>query len=191
MLTIQSYEYKALMARLRREEEERSYERMLKAPPHRETFGQRFPMAAAMTQADSYIEANKPFRQSDMGEDSIAHGEVQQQVSLIINFLVSILGCAGAIWMVAQWWSTTARVFLTLGGSIIVGIAEVAVYSAYSWRMAEGDKKQQSLQEVREVVKTWVVGEDDDTKEGHGPVLIQPKDHDTDTSLRKRLVVPP
>lgn len=180
------------MARLRRDEEERSYERMLKAPPTRETFGQRFPMAVAMTQADSYMEANKPFRQSDMGEENIAHGEVQQQVSLIVNFLISIVGCAGAIWIVAQWWSTTARLFLTLGGSIIVGIAEVAVYSAYSWRMAEGDRKQKGMKEVREVVKTWVVGDDDDTKEGgHGPVLIQPKDHDTDTSLRKRLVVPP
>lgn len=40
----QTDEYKALMARLRREEEERSYERMLRKAPERETFAQRFPM---------------------------------------------------------------------------------------------------------------------------------------------------
>jgi hypothetical protein len=186
---LQSSEYKALMARLRHQEEQRNYERMLKPLPNRDTFSQRFPMAP-MNQADSYAEANKPFRQSDMGEDGIDHGEIQKQVSLIVNFLISIMGCAAAIWIAAQWWSTTARLFLTLGGSIVVAIAEVAVYSAYSWRMAEGDKKQQKTKEVRKIVKTWVVGDDANAKEGREPLLVAPIHHDMDTSLRKRVVVP-
>jgi hypothetical protein len=177
------------MARLRRDEEERSYERMLKAPPNRETFAQRFP-TSPMSLADSFAEANKPVRQSDMGDDGIAQAEVQQQVTLIFNFLISIIGCAAAIWIAAQWWSTTARLFLTLGGSIIVAVAEVAVYSAYSWRMAEGDRKQRGTKEVKEIMKTWVIGEDNSTKEGYEPVLIQAKDPDTDTNLRKRVVAP-
>ncbi|KAI1865621.1 hypothetical protein JX265_007944 [Neoarthrinium moseri] len=198
-----SEEYKQLMARLRRDEEERSYERMLKASSTRETFAQRFP-TAPMSMADSFAEANRPSRQSDWGEDQISHGEVQKQVTLIVNFLVSIAGCAAAIWMVARWWSTTARLFLTLGGSIVVAIAEVAVYQAYSWRMAEGDKKQRDMKEVRQIVKTWVIGDDENKGEGEGqdddvgqaaeegkePVLLQPKDGGNDSTLRKRIAAP-
>lgn len=182
-----SDEYKQLMARLRRDEEERSYERMIKAPATRETFAQRFPMAP-MTMADSFAEANKPTSKSDIGEETINHGEIQQQVTLIVNFLVSIAGCAAAIWICAQWWSTTARLFLTLFGTITVAICEVAVYTAYSWRMAEGEKKQQNMKEVKDIVKTWVIGTDEPSKEGYEPVLIQPKDEDTDTGIRKRTV---
>lgn len=180
-------EYKALMARLRREEEERSYERMLNAAPTRESFAQRFPNAPPMGLADSFAEANKPYRQSDMGDDEISHAEIQKQVTLIVNFLVSIAGCAAAIWIAAQWWPTPARLFLTLGGCLVVAVAEVAVYYAYNWRMAEGDRKQEMKQEVRQIVKTWVVG--DEPKEGYEPTLIEPKEDDaTETQLRKRTV---
>ncbi|ORY68273.1 endoplasmic reticulum-based factor for assembly of V-ATPase-domain-containing protein [Pseudomassariella vexata] len=179
-------EYKTLMARLRRDEEERSYERMLRAGPDRETFVQRFPTAPM---AHSFAEVNKPSRPSDLGEDSIDQGDIQQQVTLIINFLVSIFGCAAAIWILARWWSTPARLFLTLGGSLVVAIAEVTVYSAYSWRMEQGDKKEQGRKEVREITKTWVVGEDQgkDVKEGYELVLIKPKDSEADMTLRKRV----
>jgi TMEM199 family protein len=178
------------MARLRREEEERSYERMLKAPPVRETFAQRFPTApvARMTLADSFAEANKPNRKSDLGEDDISHGEIQKQVTLVVNFLVSIAGCAAAFWICAQWWSTTARLFLTLFGTIVVAVCEVAVYSAYSWRMEEGDKKQRNMKEVKEVVQTWVIGEDEKSKEGYEPLLIQPEEPDAVQGMRKRTV---
>lgn len=178
-------EYKALMARLRREEEERSYERMLKGAPGRETFAQRFPNAPM---AQSFAAVNKPNRESDLGDEEISQAEIQKQITLIINFLISIAGCAAAIWIVAKWWSTPARLFLTLGGSIVVGIAEVAVYSAYSWRMAQGDKKQKAMKEVKEIVKTWVVGEEDG-KEGYVPVLIPPKDNESMATLRKRVGV--
>lgn len=184
---LQTEEYKALMARLRREEEERSYERMLNAAPTRESFAQRFPNAPPMGLADSFAEANKPYRRSDMGDDEISHAEIQKQVTLIVNFLVSIAGCAAAIWIAAQWWPTPARLFLALGGCLVVAVAEVAVYYAYNWRMAEGDRKQEMKQEVRQIVKTWVVGEE--PKEGYEPTLIEPKEDDaTETQLRKRTV---
>lgn len=187
------------MARLRREEEERSYERMLKAPTTRETFAQRFPAAPApMSLADSFAEANKPTRAADLGSDEITHGEIQKQVTLIINFLISIVGCAAAIWMVSRWWGTTARLLLTLTGSIVVAICEVVVYNAYSWRMEEGERKQREAREVREVVQTWVVGDQEPEKPGYEPVLIPPKEHDADTdadanadaNLRRRTVAP-
>ncbi|XXH01613.1 hypothetical protein Hte_007973 [Hypoxylon texense] len=182
-------EYKALMARLRREEEERSYERMLKKAPPRESFAQRFPDTPM---AHSFAEVNRPSKESDIGED-IEQGDIQKQITLIINFLVSVFGCGAALWLAAKWWSVPARLFLSLGGSIIVAIAEVAVYSAYTWRMAEGEKSQKKIREVKEVVQTWVVGEEEDEKKAiHEPVnLSEAGDTEFDaTNLRRRIKGP-
>ncbi|KAK7968920.1 hypothetical protein PG996_002638 [Apiospora saccharicola] len=189
-------QYKALMERLRRDEEERSYERMLKNGPIRETFAQRFPNAPPLSLVESFAAANRVQRKSDLGEETISQEEIQQQITLIINFLISIAGCAAALWIAARWWSTPARLFLALGGSIVVAIAEVAVYNAYQWRMAQGDKKQQAKKEVRSIVKTWIVGEEEEKhKEGYEPVLIPPPTEDEakqtadqNQELRKRTV---
>ncbi|KAK8035774.1 hypothetical protein PG991_001847 [Apiospora marii] len=187
-----------LMERLRRDEEERSYERMLKAGPTRETFAQRFPNAPPLSLVESFAAANRPHQKSDLGEETISQEEIQQQVTLIINFLISIAGCAAALWIAARWWSTPARLFLALGGSIVVAVAEVAVYNAYQWRMVQGDKKQQAKKEVRSIVKTWIVVEEEEreqTKEGYEPVLIPPPMEDEakqtaeqNQELRKRTV---
>ncbi|KAF5546669.1 vacuolar er assembly vma12 [Fusarium mexicanum] len=162
-----SPEYKALMARLRREEEARSYERMINPPPQHETFKDHFPSSAA-----SFAAANRPTSASDLGDDDMAMEEVHKQVTLIINFLVSIAGVAGTLWVTARWWSLPARMFLTMGGSILVAIAEVVVYNAYIWKMDQGRKKHGKVKEVREVVESWVLGKDEDEKS----VLIKEKD---------------
>ncbi|KAI1801259.1 endoplasmic reticulum-based factor for assembly of V-ATPase-domain-containing protein [Daldinia bambusicola] len=180
-------EYKELMARLRREEEERSYERMLKKAPPRESFAQRFP---SDPMAQSFAEVNRPLRASDIGED-IEHGDIQKQITLVINFLVSIFGSGAALWLAARWWSVPARLFLSLGGSIIVAIAEVAVYSAYTWRMAEGEKHQKKKKEVKEIVQTWVVGEDDSVKKDLIKAPIpESAESEIDTNLRRRIKAP-
>ncbi|KAF5977729.1 hypothetical protein FCOIX_6326 [Fusarium coicis] len=98
-----SPEYKALMARLRREEEARSYERMINPPPQRETFKDHFPSITA-----SFAAANRPTSASDLGDDDVAMEEVHKQITLIINFLVSIAGVAGTLWVTARWWSLPA-----------------------------------------------------------------------------------
>ncbi|KAI1372112.1 endoplasmic reticulum-based factor for assembly of V-ATPase-domain-containing protein [Hypoxylon crocopeplum] len=178
-------EYKALMARLRREEEYRSYERMLKKAPPRESFAQRFPEAPM---AHSFAEVNRPSKASDIGDD-IEHGDVQKQITLVINFLISIFGSGVALWMASRWWSVPARLFLSLGGSIIVAIAEVAVYSAYTWRMAEGEKTQKKKKEIKEIVETWVVGDDDYEKKGNSelpPIPINQHSATPETNLRRR-----
>ncbi|KAI1441259.1 endoplasmic reticulum-based factor for assembly of V-ATPase-domain-containing protein [Annulohypoxylon stygium] len=174
-------EYKALMARLRREEEERTYERMLKKAPPKESFARRFPDAPM---AQSFAEVNRPTKASDIGDD-IEHGDVQKQVTLVINFLLSIFGAGAALWIAARWWSVPARLFLSLGGSIIVAIAEVAVYSAYTWRMAEGEKIQNRKKEVKEIVQTWVIGEDDHEKKGYDKPL-KLDETEPATNLRRR-----
>ncbi|TRX92541.1 hypothetical protein FHL15_006468 [Xylaria flabelliformis] len=173
----QTDEYKELMARLRREEEERSYERMLRKAPPRESFAERFPMA------HSFAEVNKPSKKSDEEADDIEFGDLQKQITLIINFLVSVFGCGAALWKLAQWWPVSTRLFLSLGGAIVVAITEVAVYSAYTWRMSQSETKQATMREVREVVKTWVVGEEDDK-----PYLVADDSRGPDTSLRRRVI---
>lgn len=170
------------MARLRREEEARSYERMVNPTPQLSSFHDHFPHAAR-----SFAEVNKPLRAGDLGDDEVTYNEVHRQVMLIINFLVSIAGVAGTLWIAARWWSLPSRLFLTLFGSILVAIAEVAVYSGYVWRLGEASKKQSAIKEVKEVVETWVVGQDEDNKDGdEKPVLLRSKEEEGDGNVRKR-----
>ena len=168
------------MARLRREEEARAYERMINPPLPMESFSSRFPNAFAAV--------NAPISAADLGDDDVTYDEVHRQVTLIINFMVSIAGVAGTLWVVSRWWSVTARLFLVLGGSILVAVAEVAVYSAYMWRMGEGKRKEGQVKEVKEVMQTWVVGENGEHKDGEEDdmVLLKSKDKDKDSALRKR-----
>ncbi|KAM0268350.1 hypothetical protein ACHAPA_005146 [Fusarium lateritium] len=174
-----SPQYKALMARLRRDEEARSYERMINPVPQHEIFKDRFPYSAA-----GFAEANRPTSVADIGDEDIVMEEVHKQVTLIINFLVSIAGVAGTLWVTARWWSLSSRLFLTMGGSILVAIAEVVVYNAYMWKMDEGRKKHGKVKEVREVVESWVLGEDGN--EDEKTVLIQEKDDTRGDGVRKR-----
>ncbi|KAH8175071.1 endoplasmic reticulum-based factor for assembly of v-ATPase domain-containing protein [Sarocladium implicatum] len=179
-----SKEYVALMARLRREEEARAYERMLNPPPPSSTFDQRFPH-----NAHSFTSVNRPTTQDDLGDDEVTYNDVHRQLMLLLNFLVSILGVAGTLWVLARWWSTPARLFLTMGGSILVGIAEVVVYQAYVWKMGEAKKEQGAVKEVREVVQTWVIGEkgDGDGKAVEDVTMLEePKD--ADGPVRRRNV---
>ncbi|KAH7322696.1 endoplasmic reticulum-based factor for assembly of V-ATPase-domain-containing protein [Stachybotrys elegans] len=171
-----SPEYKALMARLRREQEARTYERMVNQPQHHSAS-----FAGSASQA-AFSEVNRPTTAADVGDDEVTYNDVHRQVMLIINFMVSILGVAGTLWVLARWWTLPARIFLTLGGSILVGVAEVAVYSIYVWRLGEAKVKQDAVKEIKEVVQTWVVGEED-AGENDKTVLLEEKD---DGTLRRR-----
>lgn len=124
---------------------------------------------------------NRPSRKSDEEVDDIEFGDLQKQITLIINFLVSVFGCGAALWKLAQWWPVSTRLFLSLGGAIVVAITEVAVYSAYTWRMSQGEKQQAAMKEVREVVKTWVVGDEDEKT----PLAVD--DSREEISLRRRI----
>ncbi|RCI09327.1 hypothetical protein L249_1412 [Ophiocordyceps polyrhachis-furcata BCC 54312] len=146
-----SDEYKALMARLRHEEAARTYQRMVDAPRFQPT----------TTTAQNFAAVNRPSGAAEK-DDEVTYGEVQRQVMLIINFLVSILGVAGTLWAAARWWSLPARLLLTLSGAIVVAVAETAVYRAYVWRMGRARAKQKALPETKKVVNTWVVGKDAD-----------------------------
>ncbi|CAG8975058.1 hypothetical protein HYALB_00009920 [Hymenoscyphus albidus] len=172
-------EYKALMARLRREEELRAYERMINPPPPMETFAQRFPSSsAAHAFSSNFQHASSP------EDDGVTYADVDRQMALIFNVLISIVACAGAIWVVARWWSTPARLALSMGGSMLVGLAEVVVYSGYIRRVAEAKGNAKSLKEVKEVVKTWVIGGEED--EDDTSLSLVGKNDTESESVRRR-----
>ncbi|KAK4192312.1 endoplasmic reticulum-based factor for assembly of V-ATPase-domain-containing protein [Podospora australis] len=174
-----SNEYKALMARLRREEEQRAYERMTSPIPPRETFSQRFPNSANMAQA--FASVNQPTNQADLGDDDVTFNDVHRQVMLILNFMVSILGVAATLWVLARWWSTPARLFLTMGGSFVVGVAEVAVYSGYIWHLGEAKKQDKKpFKEVKEILQTWTIGTDEE------PVAVSDAKSSDESNIRRR-----
>jgi hypothetical protein len=181
MLTLtQSDEYKALMARLRRDQEQQEYERMTNPVQPMETFSQRFPNGVGMAQA--FAAVNRPIRAEDMGDDDVTYNDVHRQMMLILNFLVSILGVAATLWILARWWSTPARLFLTMGGSLLVGIAEIAVYSGYIWHLGEANRKDRTTKEFKEVVHTWAVGADEEPV----AVAVDGQSSAADENIRRR-----
>lgn len=173
------------MARLRREEEARKYERMTNPPQPMETFAQRFPAASA---ARAFASSHQNINTSDPDDDGLTFADVDRQMSLILNVLLSIVACAGGIWVAARWWDTPARLALSMGGSLLVGVAEVVVYAGYIRRVGEAKGKEKGIREIKEVVKTWVVGAEDNVDvgtNGKGSITIDSKVED-EVKARKR-----
>lgn len=137
------------MARLRKDEETLQYERMLNQPIS-ETFAQRFPNSphAFMLAENVRAAANQ--------EDEITYAEVNRQLALILNVLVSIIACGIAIWVAARHWSLERRLFLSMGGGILVGVAEVVIYMGYIRRLDEARTIERKKEEVLTVADSWV-----------------------------------
>lgn len=172
------------MAKLRRDEDARAYERMINPSIPLETFKDRFPGSAR-----SFAAVNKPTSDADLGDDDVTYNEIHRQVTLLINFLVSIVGVAATLWILGRWWSVPARLFLTMSGSILVAIAEVAVYGGYVWRMGEAKRKEDTRPERKEVIQTWVVAKDDDGKDIEDKAVLLPETMDaTESQLKRRAV---
>ena len=140
------------MARLREEEEAKEYERMMSPTLQLETFNQRFP-------ASSGAFSSSP-REYD---DEVTFADINRQIALIINVLLSIIACSVAIWMAARHWSTPLRLGLSMGGSGIVGVAEVVVYAGYIRRVKEAKDREKKKPEVKEIIETWVIEKDEKT----------------------------
>lgn len=168
------------MARLQREEENRAYERMTNPPLPTETFSQRFPSAHS---ADLF-----PKTQADIGDDDeISYADINRQMALIINILISIVACSVAIWLAARHWSTPSRLGLSMGGSGMIGVAEIVVYAGYLRRVKEARDKGKKEIEIKEIIKTWVIGGEEEqvADEELIPVSSKPPNNET---VRKRKV---
>ncbi|KAL8654939.1 MAG: hypothetical protein Q9226_003233 [Calogaya cf. arnoldii] len=177
-------EYKTLMARLRREEEARSYERMTNPPLPMETFEQRFSnepnpklFAGSQDQFDS--------------DDDITYADVNRQMAMIVNILLSIVACSIALWLVASQWSTPRRLALSMGGSILVAVAEAVVYAGYLRRVKEAREKGKKEVEIKEIVKTWVIeGEEKVSPPDTLAEIVLTPPASLDVQLRQRRIEP-
>ena len=168
------------MARLRREEEDRAYERMINPPLPTETFIQRFPNSS---QAKLF-----PAAQADIGgDDEVSYADINRQMALIINILISIVACSVAIWLVARHWSTPMRLGLSMGGSGMIGVAEVVVYAGYLRRIKEAREKGKKEVEIKEIVKTWVIGREGENLSQNDAISIKPKASHNNSRRRKGL----
>ena len=167
------------MARLRREEEGRAYERMINPPLPVESFVQRFP-----TSSNAKLFPH-PTKVDDAAADEITYADINRQMALIINILVSIVACSVAIWMVSSRWTTPKRLGLSMGGSGIVGVAEVVVYTGYLRRLKEAKEKGKKEIEVKKIIKTWVIGAEEGYQPEDIPKLVTSKISLNET-MRKR-----
>lgn len=153
------------MARLKHEEEARAYERMINPPLPVETFEQRFPNASNT----KLFAGNQAQYDQD---DDITYADVNRQMALIINILVSIVACSIALWLVASRWSIPRRLALSMGGSILVAVAEAVVYAGYLRRVGEAREKGKKQVEIKEIIQTWVIGRDETSSQQDEPVDI-------------------
>jgi len=138
------------MARLRREEEARAYERMINPQAAAQSFAQRFPKSPY---ADLFPAATHTIDD----DDEITYADINRQMALILNILVSIVACSVAIWLAASHWSTPKRLGLSMSGSGIVAVAEVVVYAGYLRRVKEAKEKGKKEVETKEIIKSWVI----------------------------------
>ncbi|MCJ1471382.1 hypothetical protein MMC13_000021 [Lambiella insularis] len=173
-------EYKALMARLRKDEEARSYERMINPPLLVETFSRRFPPSAPsqLFQGD--------LQPSSVEDEEITYADVNRQVALIFNILISIVACSAAIWMAASHWSTPKRLGISMGGSGVVGIAEVVVYAGYLRRLKEAKAKGKKEIETKEIMETWVIGGEEKLPNSVASVAVASQKEDTGDIRRRK-----
>ena len=144
-----SAEYTALMARLRKEEEARSYERMINRPTPTDTFSLRFPKATHGHLFETHSKSDE--------EDDMTFQDVDRQLTVIINVLVTVVACSIAVWIVARRWDTPQRLALSMASSIVLAIAEVVVYWGYINRLKDAKKTERKKVEKKEITETWVI----------------------------------
>lgn len=89
--------------------------------------------------------------------DDVTYADVNRQIVLIINVLVSIIASSVTIWFAARRWDVPQRLGLSLTGSGIIALAEVAIYLGYIQKIKDAKGRESQKIEKKEIVKTWVI----------------------------------
>jgi hypothetical protein len=155
------------MARLRKEEEAKAYQRMLNPQPTPNT-------PSPLGQLDP--------QEASFEDDELSYEEVHRQIILIINVLVSIVCCSVFIWVAARYWSAPKRLALSMGGSGVVAIAEVVIYNGYVRRIKEAKQKEKKKPEIKKIIESWVI----DGKSTKEELAISSAKVKTDDGIRYR-----
>ena len=142
------------MQRLRKEEEQRQYELMLNPAPPVESYSQRCPHAMSSYGSNGGL---GPIGAIPDDVDEVTYADINRQMTLIINVLISIICCSVAIWIAARRWDVPQRLGLSMSGSGIVAVAEVAIYMGYIRRIKDAKVKEGKKIEKKEIVETWVL----------------------------------
>lgn len=71
----------------------------------------------------------------------------------------------------------------------MIGVAEVVIYAGYLRRLKEAREKGKKEVEVKEIIKTWVIGRDDEDSTSNQPKIIELK-HPHDEKIRRRKSTP-
>ena len=142
------------MARLRKEEEQRQYDNMLNPSPPIGSLSQRFPKAMSSHGPAAGV---GPFGTVPDEVDEMTYADVNRQMVLIINVLISIICCSVFIWIAARRWDVPQRLGLSMSGSGIVAVAEVGIYMAYIKRIKDAKETEGKIVEKKEIVETWVL----------------------------------
>lgn len=127
------------MARLRREEEEREYKRML-------------------LDADKVGLPEHEVNAAASWDDEFTWREVKDQIAVIFNMLFSTFATAAAVWLVAWSWETTLRLGLAFTSALVVLIAEVVIYAGYLRRIEESKAKEKRKPERKRIVQVLPIG---------------------------------
>jgi hypothetical protein len=80
-------------------------------------------------------------------------------LAVVANVVLSLLACAYGVWRATRWWSVPSRTAAALVAALVVALAEVGVYAAYTLRVAEAERRERSRVEVRSVLARWKVGD--------------------------------
>jgi len=105
-------------------------------------------------------------------EDEVTYADINRQMALIINVLVSIIACSVAVWLIAWTLSTPRRLALSMTSSIVVAAAEVAIYMGYIRRLQEAKVKERGKVEKKEIFETWVIDANKEKKLMNAPKVI-------------------
>ncbi|ANB15984.1 Vph2p [Sugiyamaella lignohabitans] len=130
-----SEEFLKQMERLRNEEAEREYQRMINPE-----------LALAISSGSESVPS--------IGQEA---KQLKEQLSAIVNIMVSVASVAAAIWYwsgSSAGFSTPTRTLLSLFGAITVLIAEVVVYLRYKVRVEEAKVLERNKKEKKSIVST-------------------------------------
>ena len=141
---IKTSEFRDLMARLRRDEETRAYQKMVGF----KVKSQPLDFSRSLAR-DPHPTRTTP--QTD--DDEITYADADRQVALIFNVLVSIVACGVAIWVAARHWNIPQRIAFSMAGSLVVAVAEVGLYMLYLRRLQEAKRERNAQEGVQNCIK--------------------------------------
>ena len=140
------------MARLRREEEARSYERMMNVPPAGVSV-----YGALIPGSKSSREVRISGRAATDEDDEMTFADINRLVALIITGMRASVACRAALGRAARHWSVGSRLGLSMSGGGLVGVAEVVIYSGYLRRVEQARSEEKKKVETKQIVGTWAI----------------------------------